>query len=181
MADIDIRWTVRRDFGAICAFEEASWRLDAHRQGSPMLREEDFVRWVRQSHCIGMSAQIDRHIAGSMIYSLQRRSIDLLYMVVDPLQRRLGVGTAMMNKLRSKLSRERRSTLHIMVSERNVAAQLFLRSLHIPCVKTYTEMLCSDDMQPQHRPADDVYEFQHRYSSAPAADGVLELRCGQKM
>jgi [ribosomal protein S18]-alanine N-acetyltransferase len=154
MHHIDIRWTIRRDMPAICAFEEASWRVDTYRQASPMLREDDFVNWLRQRNCIGMSAELDGRTVGSMVYALERGSIDLLYLVIDPLNRRRGVGRAMINKIRSKLTYERRRQLRITVDERNVPTQLFLRSVGIPCVRTYSDAFVDSTER-----GSDIYEF----------------------
>lgn len=154
MHRIDIRWTIRRDLPAICAYEEASWRVDTYRQASPMLREEDFLHWMRQRNCIGMSAELDGRTVGSMVYALERGSIDLIYLVIDPLNRRRGVGRAMIDKIRSKLSFTRRRYLRITVDERNVPTQLFLRSMGIPCVRTY-----SDPFADTPELVSDIYEF----------------------
>lgn len=154
MHHIDIRWTIRRDMPAICAFEEASWKVDTYRQTDRMLREDDFLHWMRQRNCIGMSAELDGRTVGSMVYALERGSIDLIYLVIDPLNRRRGVGRAMIDKIRSKLTYERRRQLRITVDERNVPTQLFLRSMGIPCVRTY-----SDPFVDSTERGSDIYEF----------------------
>lgn len=166
---LQVRWMIRRDMPSVLAIERASWEHDAHRQPTRLLGEEDFIRWLRQRNCIGMVAQSGEQVVGVMVYELQPGSLELLYLTVDPAHRRQGYGTAMIEKLRSKLSDTRRRRLRILVDERNLGGQLFLRALHIPCISTYYGLVDDDGRLPG-----DVYEFVHRHSSAPAVDRLLE-------
>lgn len=164
MTRIDVRWMIRRDMPSVLAIEEASWHHDVCRQATRILRQDDFIAWLRQRNCIGMVAEQEEQVVGAMVYELHSGSIHLVYMAVHPEHRRRDIGTAMIDKIRSKLSSQRRRKLVINVDEFNLGAQLFLRSLHIPCVQTYTS-ICEGTRQY----APDIYEFVWRHNSAPAA------------
>lgn len=97
--------------------------------------EEDFVRVLRQSKCLGVAAEIDNKIVGYMIYDLHdEKTIQLLNFAVHRAFRRRGVGRHMIQKLIGKLSTQRRTKIVGEVMESNLPAQLFLRSAGFYCV-----------------------------------------------
>lgn len=63
-----------------------------------------------------------------MIYELHKTTLHILNLAVPPAHRRQGVGTQMIERLKSKLSEHRRTRLHMELRETNLPAQLFLRS-----------------------------------------------------
>jgi ribosomal protein S18 acetylase RimI-like enzyme len=63
-----------------------------------------------------------------MIYNLQKRYFEVLNIAVHPEYRRMLVGSVMLDKLKSKLSDERRTSILLVVNERNLAAQVWLRN-----------------------------------------------------
>ncbi len=114
-----IRWMIRRDMEEVLAIERASF-------GAPW-SDEDFVRALRQQATIGMVVEgREGEVAGYVIYWLQKRGIWLLNLAVHPQQRRRGLGRAIVDKLRTKLTAQRRRYLWADPSERNLAAHLFL-------------------------------------------------------
>jgi ribosomal-protein-alanine N-acetyltransferase len=83
-----------------------------------------------------MVAESDGRVVGFMIYSLHKNFLCLMDFAVTPECRKLGVGQAMMQKLKDKLAlghKRRRISLH--VSENNLSAQLFFRSQGFRAVK----------------------------------------------
>jgi ribosomal-protein-alanine N-acetyltransferase len=98
--------------------------------------EDDFLRQLRQRNSIGMVADIDDKVAGYMIYELAKSRLRLVNMAVAPEIRRQGIGTQMIEKLASKLSRERRSQVALAVRESNLPAQLFFRDCGFKAVNT---------------------------------------------
>lgn len=118
-----IRWMIRRDMPAVLEIEKASFEY--------AWAEEDFFRVLRQQNCIGMVAEIDDTIvAGYMIYELQKGLLNLLNFAVENNEfRRVGIGTAMVKKLKSKLSERGRKRITTVVRETNYQAQMFFKAM----------------------------------------------------
>lgn len=77
------------------------------------------------------------------------------FSAVSRSEQRTGVGTAMINRLKGKLSRDRRNRIVFEVRESNIPAQLFFKSqgFHaIEVLKGHYED-CNED----------AYRFQHEY------------------
>jgi ribosomal-protein-alanine N-acetyltransferase len=110
---------IRRDMPEVLEIEHASFEF--------AWTEEEFLRCLRQRNCIGMVAEQGEKVVGFMIYELCRRRLELLNFAVLPSHRRSRIGTAMVNKLISKLSSHRRNRIATLVRERNLAAQYFFR------------------------------------------------------
>ncbi len=116
---VQIRWMIRRDMPSVLATEIASH--------SYPWTEEEFLRVLRQRNCIGMAAEHDERVVGFNIYEIHRTSIVVLDFAVDPKECRRGVGSQMIDKLKDKLSPNRRKKITALVRESNLAGQLFLR------------------------------------------------------
>ncbi len=117
---VHIRWMSRRDMTEVLAVEAQSFEF-------PWL-EEDFVRCLRQPNCIGMVAERDDRVVGFMIYELDRSRIRVLDFAVGAGERRCGVGTQMVAKLKEKLSNLRRQRIVLKIRETNLPAQMFFSS-----------------------------------------------------
>lgn len=115
-----IRWMIRRDMVEVLDLEQRSFEY--------AWTEEDFLRCLRQRNCIGMVAEQKEKILGFMVYELHKRALHVLNLAVHPENRRRGVGTQMVERLKSKLSTHRRSRVSMELRETNLPAQLFLRS-----------------------------------------------------
>jgi len=148
-SEINVRWTIRRDMPSILGIEsdcfEHPWT------------EEEFLKALRSSNCIGMSAEVGKkdEFAGYMIYNLHRKRLELLRLAVAPSYHRCGVGTEMLNVLKGKLSSDRRNTISILIRESNLSAQLFFKSQGFVAVevlrKHYDET------------GEDAYEMEYRF------------------
>ena len=115
---------VRSDMPEVLAIEAESFEF-------PWL-EEDFIRYLRGRNCIGMVAKCfdnDELLAGFMVYELQKKKFELLNLGVARKWRRLSIGTQMVEKIKERLSVERRSSILLRIQERNLGAQLFFRSI----------------------------------------------------
>jgi len=88
--------------------------------------------------------------------------LHVLNFAVHPQHRRSGVGAAMITKLRSKLSPERRRRLLLEVRETNLAAQLFSRQMKFRAISVLRDFY--DDTP------EDAYLFEYLYN-ADGADG----------
>jgi len=111
--------------------------------------EDDFIRRLRQRNVIGMVLEVDERVHAFMLYELQRGRLELVNLAVGPLHQRGGLGTMLIEKLKSKLSENigRRQTILVDVAERNLSFQLFLRSLGFRCVDI------------EHNPGGDDFRF----------------------
>lgn len=114
---VQIRWMIRRDMPDVLAIESACYPHP--------WAEEDFLVCLRQRNCIGMVAERDEVILGFMLYELQKKHLHVLNFAVAPEFQRQGVGTAMVEKLKHKLSQQRRTAVTLECRDDNLAACLF--------------------------------------------------------
>jgi [ribosomal protein S18]-alanine N-acetyltransferase len=120
-----IRWMIRKDMPEVQHIENLCFEFPWSRT--------NFMDSLRTRNVIGMVAVDDQHdrVLGYMIYEFHKNRLHVLNFAVDPLWRRHGIGTAMIEKLRSKLNScllNRRNRIMLEVRETNVAAQLFFKS-----------------------------------------------------
>lgn len=149
-----VRWMIRRDMPSVLAIEEKSFEFP--------WTEEQFIRCLRQRDCIGMvQTDKDEHVQGFMIYELHKNRLHLLSFAVDPMCRRMGVGTEMINKLISKLAYQRRNRIVLEVRESNLGAQLFFKKLGFRATGVLKDFY--EDCR------DDAYLFQYRHTEEGAA------------
>lgn len=146
-ACVHIRWMIRRDMPAVLAIEEQSFEF--------AWTEDDFIRCLRQRNCIGMVAEQDEQVVGFMIYELHKNRLHVLNFAVAEEVRRHGVGRAMISKLLSKLSHERRNRIMLEVRETNLDAQLFFKQIGFRAVSVLRDFYDDTD--------EDAYVMQYRY------------------
>jgi ribosomal-protein-alanine N-acetyltransferase len=94
-------------------------------------------------------------IVGYMAYDWTRTKLTLLNFGVDYRFRREGVGTAMIEKLKSKLSAEQKTRIVLHVRETNLPAQLFFRAMGFRAVNVLRGAY--EDT------TEDAYVFQYRF------------------
>lgn len=116
-----IRWMIRRDMPSVLEIEDRSFEFP--------WTEDEFIRCLRQRDCIGMVAERSEQVVGFMIYELHKNRIHILSFAVHPDFRRNGIGSAMVDKLITKLAYQRRNRIMLEVRETNLDAQLFFRQL----------------------------------------------------
>ena len=116
-----VRWMIRRDLPRVMEIDGLCFEFP--------WSEEEYIRCLRQRNCIGMVAERGDEIVGFMIYELHNNRIDLLALGVDPNYGRRGVGSAMIDRLISKLSPGRRDRITCCVVDVNLDANSFFRSL----------------------------------------------------
>jgi ribosomal-protein-alanine N-acetyltransferase len=144
-----IRWMIRRDMEEVLEIERLSFEFT--------WSEEDFIRSLRQRNVIGMVAEVDERVVGSMVYALFRRRLELLNFAVDPEYRRRGVGTQLMDKLIGKLSTNRRTRMTMEVRDGNLGGHLFLRAMGFRAALVMNGYYEDSD--------EDCYLFQYRYGT----------------
>lgn len=113
----EIRWMIRRDMDDCVyidskAFDE-TWD------------EDEFQRVLRNRDIIGVVAESRNEIDGYMIYRLKQQTLEIIRMAVQLDERRLGVGSMLLERLIDKLETQRRRFIEVDVPERCVGAQLF--------------------------------------------------------
>lgn len=141
-----IRWMIRRDMPQVHEIEKASF---------PDPWEPcDFSSVLRTRNCIGMVAEgSDELVMGYIIYELHKKWLHVINLAVAPHHRRKGVGGAMINKLKSKLSPQRRSHIQAEVRDTNLPGHLFFKSMDFLAIDTVRGFY--DDN------SDDSYVFRH--------------------
>jgi ribosomal-protein-alanine N-acetyltransferase len=132
---VHIRWMIRRDMPEVLSIEANSFEYP--------WSEEDFLRCLRQRNCIGMVAEHGENVVGFMIYELHKNKLHILNFAVDPKQRLRKVGTGMTDKLASKLSSHRRTSIDTYIRESNLDALLFFKQegyrAQSPMLRNYYE------------------------------------------
>lgn len=125
MGTLSIRWMIRRDMPDVLEIESQ------HRYGWD---EESLLTALRQRNCIGMVCEdAADNIVGWMVYELHQDKLVLLHVAVDLECRRAYVGTAMMDKLKQKLSAQRRHEIWCDCTDDNLTAHLFFRDCGFRC------------------------------------------------
>ncbi|MEO8495652.1 MAG: ribosomal protein S18-alanine N-acetyltransferase [Planctomycetota bacterium] len=153
---VHIRWMIRRDMPEVLDIEGHSFEFP--------WSEEDFIRCLRQRNCIGMVAEFDEQVVGFMIYELHKTRLHVLNFAVNPKFRRRAVGQAMIGKLVSKLSHQRRNRILLEVRETNLSAQLFFRNIGFRAVSVLRDFY--DDT------AEDAYLMQFTYQPVEAEEAM---------
>jgi ribosomal-protein-alanine N-acetyltransferase len=125
MTQTHIRWMIRRDLHSVVAIEKDVFDYPWSQQ--------EFLIALGQRNCSGMVAERNEEVVGYMVYELHKTRIELLNFAVRPRSQRLGVGSAMIEKLKSKLAYERRSKISLELRERNLDGQLFFRQAGFKC------------------------------------------------
>lgn len=126
-----VRWMVRRDMPEVRQIEDESFQFP--------WSEEDFVRCLRQRNCIGMVAEHENEVVGFMIYELHETRLHLLNFAVAARCHRKSIGRQMVEKLKNKLSHQRRSRILLEIRETNLPAQLFFRSQGFRCISVISD------------------------------------------
>jgi len=124
--DVQIRWLIRRDMPEVLDIEEKSFEY--------VWTEETFLSHLRQRNCIGMVAEYDSQVVGFVMYELHKGAIEILNFAVDSYYRRASIGRQMADRLKDKLSQQRRREIFFTVRETNIGAQLFFSELEFCAV-----------------------------------------------
>ena len=129
---MEIRWLIRADMDAVLRIERESFE-------EPW-SEKEFLELLRERNHIGMVGVVNRKVVAFMIYDLGKKSLELKTLAVEVELRRSGIGRAMIDKLLSKLSTQRRTKIEAFVRERNLPAQLFFSRLGFNCEESVPDL-----------------------------------------
>lgn len=119
---VDVRWMIRSDLRYVIGIEKDQFKYP--------WSEDDFINVLRQRNAIGKVSELNNEIVGYMIYELKSRKFNLIKFSVKKDYTRQGVGTSMIEKIKSRLSNKinNRKEITMMVRESNLVAQLFFQS-----------------------------------------------------
>lgn len=151
---VTIRWMIRSDMEQVLGIESANFEH--------AWDEAEFLYWLRNRNVIAFVAERGDRVCGFMVYELLPKSLSIVNLAVHASVHRQGVGTALVDKLKDKISKppRKRSKLLTQVSERNLDGCLFFKSLGFQAVAVrkgfYEEM-----------PEIDAIEFEYRLSKSP--------------
>lgn len=109
-----VRWIVTRDLHEVLAIDQ-EWT------------EVNFRENLRQQNCVGMVAETDNQVVGFVVYLLREKEVFIARLKVHSEWRRKKVGTAIIDKLKLKLSPIRRPLLATVIDD-SPCLNDFLRS-----------------------------------------------------
>jgi ribosomal protein S18 acetylase RimI-like enzyme len=109
--------------------------------------EEEIIAYLRSVNNLGivMEDKIYNKVVGFCIYHLDKDHIRLAEMAVDPRYSRKGIGSELLNILKSKLTPDRRTALVFDVRETNLDAHLFLKEQKFKAVKVLKNWFDKED------------------------------------
>lgn len=149
IADVRLRWMIRVDLPQVT-------EIDARSFGGDAWPQDRFVDELRERNVIGMVAEADTSVVGFMVYQQRPDRLFVRRFAVHPDRRRRGVGSAMLAKLKEKLTPSRRRAVRCRVGEWNDAGIAFLAASGFRGVGV--ERGAADD-------AGDVYVFEVRLAT----------------
>lgn len=120
MSDVYIRWAINKDVDRIREIDTAC--LDGL-----LLAAGRTLRDVGRSQ-VTFVAAVNDQVVGYMLYEISRKRIRLMRIAVDPAWQSRGVGTAMLDRVKSKLHLVGRDRIHVEVPVDNIEALQFFLS-----------------------------------------------------
>jgi ribosomal-protein-alanine N-acetyltransferase len=112
-----VRWLMRRDLDEVLYIERGT---------SDKWDESDISSQLRQRNCIAVVAESsDGPIDGWMCYELHLNHIELIRIAVCTRDRRCGIGTRLIERLKDKLEQQRRNRIEVIVAGHSLTAQMF--------------------------------------------------------
>jgi [ribosomal protein S18]-alanine N-acetyltransferase len=151
---VHIRWLIRRDLPEVVDIEKQCFEYP--------WSKEDFLNCLRQRNCIGMVAEYEDRVIGFMVYELSKKSIHISDFAVACKYQLKGIGRQMVDKLKAKLSLQRRNKLLLEIRESNVDAQLFFKHVGFKATNILRDFYEETN--------EDAYLFQYRYRQDISSD-----------
>ena len=116
--------------------------IDCNTSGPYIWEPEDLYNEMKKNWTVGMVAvDSEDYPLGFCVYSLNEPGIfEIKHLVVDKIYHRLGIGTQIVNRMKSKINEERTCLIYD-VPESNLSIQLFLKnnSFKANLIKKYNE------------------------------------------
>ena len=120
-----VRWMIRRDMPEVVDIEWLSFK--------DYWTEDDFLRVLRGRNTIGKVAEVGETIIGFLVYEIKKNGMDILNLAVHPNWRRKGIGSALVNDLKTKI--RRRPRMRIVLSDSNLDGHLFIKAMGFAAVE----------------------------------------------
>lgn len=149
LPDTFVRWMIHRDLGEVLNIEAESF--------DHPWTDDEFVRCLRTRNAIGMVVESGGSVVGYMIYELCQRKLRLVNFAVAADRRRQGIGRVMIDKLKNKLSSDRRTRIEMLLRETNISGHLFFRACGFRATSVVRGLYEDTD--------EDAYLFQYRFES----------------
>lgn len=127
MEEINIRWMIRRDMPSVIAIESRCF--------PDPWQEEDFLNLLRLRNVIGMVCEQADKIIGFIIYELNDNAMSIVTLAIDPDFQRKKIGTFIIDKIKQKLSIQRRTLINCLVRESDLSSQLFFSKNGFKCIE----------------------------------------------
>lgn len=137
-----IRWMIRRDLPRVVEIETDVF--DADRWD-----EKEILACLKQRNCIAKVIEVNEQVEGYLFYELEKMAVNIVNIAVHPDWRRRGLGTMLLEALKS--SAGYRKPIVVLLRESSLGVQLFLRSNGFRAVRIYRGIY--DDV------GEDGYEF----------------------
>lgn len=114
-----IRHVITKDLAALVSIDENSddsWGTD------------EFKVFKKPAENILLVAEIDNHIVGFILFTLQKKRAKLEKLVITEILRRRSLGSQLIDKIKRDFLKQERVGIFVEVGERNLPIQLFLRN-----------------------------------------------------
>lgn len=139
-----VRFLQPRDLDDILRIERACFEIPWDRS--------DFCNAMRQENSAGMVIELAGIIRAFAVLQLFESHLAIWNLAVDPAYQRIGIGRSMWSGFKSLLlPKQGRCAIKIMVGERNLKAQLWLRAMGAKCVgidhKRYSQYTSDDALK----------------------------------
>lgn len=134
---ITIRWMQTKDLDSVTSIELKNNEF--------YITKEELISLLRKRSIVAIAAiynekEIDEKVVGFIVYEVMNRRIQILDMSVHYQYQLKGIGTALIQALKDKLSFKKRTKLSVEVRETNLGLQLFLQKngfLAVEVLKDY--------------------------------------------
>lgn len=115
-----VRWMIQRDLHRVLEIDRRSFQQS--------WEHADLTYFRRQQNTVPIVVESEGDIVGFMMLWLNKRSILIERIAVDHLNRRKGIGTLLLDRVKQKTSPEVRRSIVYNCDERDLSAQLFLKA-----------------------------------------------------
>lgn len=107
----------------------------ASQNSDPHWTEQELKTKVGMRNTIAIVAERNDMVVGMAVYELHPQRLHIINLVVSEKYRNQGIGRAIVEKLISKLSEEKRNRITLLLSECNLTAQQFFRAMGFRAVQ----------------------------------------------
>jgi len=117
---IHFRWMIRSDLPRVMHLENCAF-------ANPW-REDEMLKFLASRNGIGMVAELAGVVRAYWLYELRNISYEIHNIAVEHTFRRMGLGRAIIERTKGKLSESNRKALVTYVADFNLPAQLFFKA-----------------------------------------------------